>query len=65
MRIQQIVAAVVWLTAAVAPCAQIVRQGSPEESSPTSFHSSMIVETVFAAADRSLWLKRVVHSAGI
>jgi hypothetical protein len=55
MRMQQIVAAIVWLTAGLVPSAQIVRQGGAEDSSPTAFHSSMIVDTVFAAADRSLW----------
>lgn len=39
-----------------APSAQVVTQGEPGSSQdPNAFRSPMVVETVFAAANRSLW----------
>ena len=43
------------MLSALSAVAQTVKQGTEADLEPTAFKSPMIVETVFAAADRSLW----------
>jgi hypothetical protein len=49
--------AIAALSPFVVPAAQTVRQGETLPTIPHVFQSPMIIETVFAAADRALWRK--------
>jgi hypothetical protein len=66
MRTRVIVLALGLIAGSTAFRAQVVKQGDPDAKlSPTAFHSPMIIETVFAAVDRSLWSQAVQPSGRV